>query len=188
MLFRSLSPNCRAAFISSPRRSGCSESGCPTAPPLFLDLDDQLSILQLLGQSDNGGLLLAVLLDQWADNHLGTALLGREGVDHSLFPLPFPGSQVRGVEPLAPQQKTQGAGILSRISLVEDGAPILGGEAPPTRAGDHFGIRNRRLGAWRRGARCFGNFFATLRSCQRSGRRTGLAYASQGEISFPALQ
>jgi hypothetical protein len=85
-----------------------------------LDLDDQLGILQLLGQAGIGGRQFAVLLDQWTDNHLGAALLGREGVDAALLALPSPGGQVRGVEPLAPQQKAHGSSILSRIGLVED--------------------------------------------------------------------
>jgi hypothetical protein len=40
--------------------------------------------------------LLAVLLDQRADNHLGTALLGRESGDLTLLALPLPGGQMRG--------------------------------------------------------------------------------------------
>ncbi len=61
-----------------------------------------------------------------------------------------------------------GTDTLDDIGLVQDGALILGGEAPPAWPCDHFGIRNRRTRAWRRGAR--------------------LAYADQCEISFPALQ
>jgi hypothetical protein len=53
-----------------------------------LDLDDQLRILQLLGQAGNDGLLFAVLLDQRTDHHLGAALLGREDIDPALLPLP----------------------------------------------------------------------------------------------------
>jgi hypothetical protein len=41
-----------------------------------LNLDDQLGILQLLGQPDMSGLQFAVLFGQWADNHFWTALLG----------------------------------------------------------------------------------------------------------------
>jgi len=71
----------------------------------------------------------------------GPRFLGvRDGVDPTLLPLPPPDGQVRGVEPPAPQQKPHGAGIMSCIGLVEDGAPILGGEAPSARAGDHLGI------------------------------------------------
>jgi hypothetical protein len=77
-----------------------------------LDLDDQLGILQFLGQAGIGGLQFAVLLDQRTDDHLGAALLGREGVNPTLLPLPPPGGQVRRVELLAPPQKTHGAGIL----------------------------------------------------------------------------
>jgi hypothetical protein len=69
---------------------------------------------------------------------------------------------VRGVEPLAPQQSTHGADILSCIGLIEDGAPILGSEAPPARAADHFGIGNRWPRPRHRGARCVGSFSATL--------------------------
>src|ERR1035441_1093761 len=56
----------RAALISSPRRSGCSESGCPTAQPLFLNFNDQLGVLQFLGQEGIDSLQCAVLLDQWS--------------------------------------------------------------------------------------------------------------------------
>ena len=80
-----------------------------------MDLDDQLGILQLLGQAGNDGLLLTVLFEQRADNNLGTALLGCERVDSSLLALPLPGGQVRGVEALAPQQKTHGTGKGSRV-------------------------------------------------------------------------
>src|ERR1035437_6971357 len=108
----------------------------------FLNFDDQLGVLQLFGQAGNNGFLLAVLLDQRTNNHFGAALLGREGVDLSLLLLPPPGSQVRGVEALAAQQGTHRPTILSRIGLVDDRTLVLGGKAPPTRFGDHFGIRN----------------------------------------------
>jgi hypothetical protein len=45
-----------------------------------LNLDDQLGVLQLLDQAGIGSLQFTVLLDQWADNNLGAALLGRQGV------------------------------------------------------------------------------------------------------------
>src|SRR5664279_3369357 len=108
----------------------------------FLNFDDQLGVLQLIGQAGNNGFLLAVLLDQRTNNHFGAALLGREGVDLSLLLLPPPGRQVRGVEALAAQQGTHCPTILSRIGLVDDRTLVLGGKAQPTRFGDHFGIRN----------------------------------------------
>lgn len=94
-----LSLNCKAAFISSPRRSGCSGSGCPIAQLFFLNFDDQLGVFQLLRQAGNIGLQIAILLDLRADHDLGAALLGREGIKLSLFVLPLPGAQVRKVQP-----------------------------------------------------------------------------------------
>jgi hypothetical protein len=91
-----------------------------------LNLDDQLGIIQLLGQADIGGLQLVDLLYQWADNHFGAALLGCEGIELSLFALPPPSAQVRRVQAFTAQQGTYCAGILSGIGLVEDGQLILG--------------------------------------------------------------
>src|ERR1017187_229015 len=105
--------NSRAALISSPRRSGCSESGCPTTQPLFLNLDDQLGVLQLLRQAGICGLQFAVLLHQWTDNHLGATLLGRQSVELALLALLSPCGQVRGVEALPAQQGAHRAGTLS---------------------------------------------------------------------------
>ena len=86
---------------------------------------------------------------------------------------------VRVVKPVAPQQKTDGAGIVSRIGLVEDGAPILGSEAPPARPSDHFGTGNRRPWARRCGARWVGTEGARL-----SIRMfTGAKYAESGRCS-----
>ena len=70
----------------------------------FLNFDNQLGILQFLGQAGDDGLLLAVLLDQRADNYLGAALLGCEGIELPLFALPPPGAHVRRVQAFAAQQ------------------------------------------------------------------------------------
>src|ERR1035438_6499573 len=75
----------------------------------FLNFNDQLGVLQLLGQAGNDSLLLAVLLDQWTDNHFGATLLGRQSVELALLPLLSPGGQVRRVEALPAQQGTHPA-------------------------------------------------------------------------------
>src|ERR1035437_3700286 len=154
----------------------------------FLNFDDQLGVLQLLGQTGNDGFLLAVLLDQWTDNYLGAALLGSKGVELSLFSLPSPGAQMRGVEALAAQQGAHRADILGGIGLVKNRALILGAETATMRTSNHFRIGNQRPGGRQLGARGVDSFSATLRSCQRRGRNTCLAFAYQSEIYFPALQ
>src|SRR5450631_661644 len=106
----------------------------------FLNLDDQLGVLQLLGQTGNCGFLLAVLPDQRTDNNFGAALLGRQSVELALLSLPSPGAQVRGVQALPPQQGTHSADILDGIGLVKDRQLILGSETTTTRASDHFRI------------------------------------------------
>jgi len=103
-----------------------------------LDFDDQLGILQLLGQAGIYGQKFAVLLDQWADNDLGAALLSRESVELALLALLSPGAQVRRVEALAAQQETNRSGVASRIGLLNDRQLILGGETTTMRSGDHF--------------------------------------------------
>src|ERR1019366_3421386 len=153
----------------------------------FLNFNDQLGVLQFLGQAGNDSLLLAVLLDQWTDRHLGATLLGRESVELALLPLLSPCGQVRRVEALPAQQGTHRACTLGGISLFDDRQLILGAETTTIRTSSYLRI-GKLQGGRRRGARCVASFSATLRSCQRSGRSACLACAHQSEISFPALQ
>ena len=55
----------------------------------FLNLDDQLGLLELFGQAGVGGGQLAVLRNQRADGGLGAALFGRERIALALRALPF---------------------------------------------------------------------------------------------------
>jgi hypothetical protein len=75
-----------------------------------LNFNDQLGVLQLLGQAGIDSLQCAVLLDQWTDNHFGATLLGRQSVELALLALLPPFGQVRVVEALPPQQGAYRAG------------------------------------------------------------------------------
>src|ERR1019366_362418 len=67
----------------------------PAPQPLFLNLDDQLGVLQLLRQAGICGLQLPILLHQWTDNYLRATLLGRKSVKLSLLALLSPFGQGR---------------------------------------------------------------------------------------------
>src|ERR1019366_9203826 len=103
----------------------------------FLNFNDQLGVLQFLGQASIGSLQCAVLLDQWTDNHFGATLLGRESVELALLPLLSPCGQVRRVEALPAQQGAHRAGTLGRIGLVDDRQLILGAETTTMRTSSY---------------------------------------------------
>ena len=70
---------------------------------------------------------------------LGPALLRRERIDRAALISAPPGSKVRGVQALAPQQRARLAGLRASGSLRDDAASIPGGE-PPTAGVDDTSV------------------------------------------------
>ena len=66
-------------------------------------------------------------------------LLNRNRLNVALSSAP-PGSKVRRVQALAPQQRADLAGLRASGSLGNDAASILGGEPPTARGGRHLGV------------------------------------------------
>jgi hypothetical protein len=86
----------------------------PAGPRLFLNVDDDLGLLQFLVHLHQLGFQFAVLLGQWVAGRLAAALLGQRA-ESAGFAEPPPFDQVRQVQPLAPQQSADRARIGSVV-------------------------------------------------------------------------
>src|SRR5512133_282310 len=103
-----------------------------------LDLDDLLRLRQALGE----GLVCPpqpLDLDPGWVGRLGAAL-ARQGLERSGLALAAPVDQVRGVQPLAAQQRADLARFGTGVGLAQDGELVLGAEAPPPGLLRHLGI------------------------------------------------
>jgi len=115
-----------------------------------LNINDDLGFAQFLGQA----LVLPAesldLLLLRAAFGLGAALVRGQALEDGGLPLATPGDQVRGVEALAAQQGSDGAGVGGGgIGLRQDALFVLGGECPAPGVGDNLRVgpgRGGRLG------------------------------------------
>ena len=105
----------------------------------FLDLDDRLGLLQLPLQPR---VLTLQLLHPRIHGLAASARASARSQpgQRPLLPLAAPRRQVRGVQPLAPQQRADLAGRLARVRLPQDPQLVLRAEAPTLRLRRHLGV------------------------------------------------
>ena len=103
--------------------------------------DDRLRLLQPLGQPSVVALQLRHPARQGrGGHHGGPTLLGAQGGQAPLLPLPSPGRQVRGVHALPPQQPPHLARARAALGVPEDLQLVLGGEPSAGRPLSHLGV------------------------------------------------
>src|ERR1035437_2495111 len=109
----------------------------------FLNVDDDLGLLQFLLHLQQFGFQFAVLLGQGVAGRLPAALLG-QSAQGARFAQPPPLDQVGLVQPLAPQQSADRARIGGGVGLLDDAQLVLGGELATLGFGRDFEIGSRR--------------------------------------------
>jgi hypothetical protein len=127
------------AAIRTPASDLVPESDDPAAPPLFLRVDDDVSLAQVFGQTRILTLQLLIFFFQW---------IVLETLDHvfveSAPRVSPPMGQQRRVQTCAAQQSANAAWCSgSRFSLREDALFVLSRVGAPLGFGNHFGIRRR---------------------------------------------
>jgi len=114
------------------RRSAAERS--PTAPRLFLDLDDGLGLLQAFPEHGR----LAPFGRQFGGERVagfgfGPALGRGQGRQGAGRPLAAPIGQRRRIQPLASQDGADVTAAAGAVGLLQDAELVLGGESPPFR-------------------------------------------------------
>jgi hypothetical protein len=128
------------ACVKARRRSA--PAGCPTAPQLFLKLDDGFRAFQALCQTG----IIALSQSQFGCKRVGfsnlpAALGGRQCTEGSGVPLLAPFGEGRRVNALATQDGTDAAGRCRAIGLGQDAYLVPRGERTAPR-------RRSVAGAW----------------------------------------
>jgi hypothetical protein len=113
-----------------------------------LNIDDDLGFAQLLGQAlVLPAEFLDLLLLRTAFG-LGAALVRGQALENAGLSFATPGDQVRGVQALAAQKGSDGAGLCGGgIGLRQDALLVLGGEGPALGVGDNLRVWSGR-GGW----------------------------------------
>jgi len=119
-----------------------------------LNLDDGFRLLHAARQAGVFSLQPLDLLGQRIDGGLAAAFLGSQRLEFALLAVASPGGEMRGVQPLAPQQRADGAFVAASFGLVEDRAFVFGPELATLGLGRNLGIGDRppNCGGSRRGA------------------------------------
>ena len=99
-----------AAVMSCSRPGPFPAARSPAGPRLFLNVDDDLGLLEFLLHLQQLGFQLAVLRGQRVAGRLAAAFLGQRA-ESARFAEPPPLDQVGRVQPLAPQQSADRARI-----------------------------------------------------------------------------
>jgi hypothetical protein len=97
----------------------------------FLKFNDGLSLLEFTEEPIVGTAQLVVFLDQRVlPTGLAASFLGPEGLEGAGVPLPPPGGQVGGVEPLPAQQDANLPRLAPGVGFLQDTQFIGRGETP----------------------------------------------------------
>jgi hypothetical protein len=111
-----------------------------------LNIDDDLGFTQLLGQALVFPTEFLHLFLLRIASGLGAALMRGQTLEHAGLPLAPPCDQVRRVQPLAPKQGADAAGLSGRgIGLCQDALFVFSRKRPALGVGDHLRI-GARLG------------------------------------------
>lgn len=125
----------------------------PARPRFFLHLHQRLRTLRALAPLADLALLLDdLLLSRIGRRGLRPSLLRRQPLELAPVTCRTPRRQVRRVQSLPTNQRTDRARCRRAICLAQNPALVLGSEAPPLRLRDHLALRRCRLGR-RRDAR-----------------------------------
>ena len=115
-----------------------------------MNIDDDLGFTQLLGQTLVFPPEFLHLFLLRIASGLGAALMRGQTFQHASLPFAPPSYQVRRVQPFAPEQGTDAAGLSGRgICLLQDALFVFSRERPALGVGDHLWVRarlGRRLG------------------------------------------
>src|SRR6202790_3996763 len=135
--------------LSAPGRP--SRSATPTAPPLFLNIDDDLGFAQLFGEAGMVAEQLVVFVLQRIAFGFGTALLRCQSLAYAGFALAPPGRQQRRVQPLPAEQCSDAAEAFGLVGFRQNVVFVLGGEAAAFSLSDDFRVSVDCAGAGIRG-------------------------------------
>jgi hypothetical protein len=145
--------------------------GLTLARPLFLDVDDDVGLAQLLVEARILPLQLFHFVCQRMALGLGPAFLRSQGLPHPLSSFTSPIDQQRGVQTFAREKRTDAAADGgSRLRFAQDAHFVFRGIATPLGSSHDFGVRMRG------GRRGFG----------RDWRSTALRLATLASASFRA--
>jgi len=150
---------------SPPGLDPAPEWDSPTAQPLFLYVDDEVSLTQIFGQTRILTAQLLIFFFHRITPGLRPALLRSQSLEDSIGPLSPPIGKQRRVQALAAEKGAQATSRRSSsFSLHQDALFVFHGEGTPLGFYDNFGIRPRsqhRIGA-RFGCRSTALRLATL--------------------------
>src|SRR6266478_10238432 len=128
-------------------------------PKVFLNLHQRLGPLgALLPPPDLALLLSNRLVPRIGRRRLRTPRLWREPCELAPIPRRAPGRQVRGVQPLAPQQRAEFPRLRAAVRLPHDPPLVLRRESSPLCLGHHLRLPRHRRRARENSSRPTGSF------------------------------